>query len=116
MKDIYTMKLHEKIHIDKFLSVARVPGGWLYTTYPYLDSGCCMSTVFVPWHDSGRQIASNGNYEELSEKLKKSKDNVLRLGKKLLTAEGCIDSIQSDIQGDGGSVSWLCKQYYGENH
>jgi len=96
MKDIYTMKLHERFDLDHnessfadFTEVLRVPGGWIYVNYsdikPAPDDFSCfnMTSTFVPWHDSGRQIASNGNYEELREKLRK--------------AEAIIEQISNEI-------------------
>jgi len=131
MKDIYKMKLHEIFILadeeSAFMTVMRVPGGWIYQFHIKQVN---VSSTFVPWHDSGRQIASDGNYEELRAKLQNTENKLKKitddlsvmslkntdLKNKLRNAEGCIDSIQSDIKSDGGSVSWLCKQYYGQNH
>lgn len=79
MKDIYKMKLHEGITISKYVGVTRVPGGWLYTKYLYNNNDCSMNTTFVPWHDSGRLIESNGNNEELKAKLQKAEDFLYRI-------------------------------------
>lgn len=83
MKDIYKMEFHSTIQLDHLLTVLRVPGGWLYT---HNDN----ASTFVPWHDSGRQIASNGNYEELRDKLGKAE-------KKLKEAENTIFNLQSEL-------------------
>lgn len=47
-QELYDLKLHECIdYNDLFLTVVRVPGGWLYKHNNY--SPPCM--VFVPWHN-----------------------------------------------------------------
>jgi len=87
MKDIYNMKLHERLDFDRdnsddsfadFTEVLRVPGGWVYIHYSDIQPGnddlSCfnMTSQFVPWHDSGRLIKYGDNYSELREKLKKA--------------------------------------------
>jgi hypothetical protein len=52
MTDLYKMKLHETVVLKEgYLSVLRVHGGWIYTTYdgvaePYAFN---ISSVFVPY-------------------------------------------------------------------
>lgn len=58
-RDIYDMKLHERITFSNF-TIDRVPGGWLYTyliehTYPshsgrYTGS-LSATTTFVPYNE-----------------------------------------------------------------
>lgn len=42
-KDIYSMKLHKSIEINKYIVVTRVPGGWIYH-FPVKNV-----SVFVPF-------------------------------------------------------------------
>jgi len=67
MDDIYKMKLHEEIIITKtdhrIESVRRVPGGWIYRSFVPHSGQTVLTSTFVPWHDSGRQIENSGNYE-----------------------------------------------------
>jgi hypothetical protein len=48
MSDIYKMKLHEVIEIDRCTSAQRVPGGWIYTT---CSISRAISSVFVPYNN-----------------------------------------------------------------
>ena len=43
-KNVFNMKLHEKIMIDENIGVLCVPGGWIYI---FLKNN---SSVFVPWY------------------------------------------------------------------
>ena len=48
--NIYDMKLHEEIDLGNFISVLRVPGGWIYTTNEGIsESGYDASSCFVPY-------------------------------------------------------------------
>lgn len=48
-KSIYELGLHESIAIDSGTSVARVPGGWIYTWIA--PDASLVTSNFVPWHD-----------------------------------------------------------------
>ena len=50
--NIYKMKLHERNEIDKYRSVLRVAGGWIYEFYADGDGpgSFRVSAIFVPWH------------------------------------------------------------------
>ena len=49
-KNIYTLELHENINISSQISVMRVPGGWIYTTFRYTNDNKAHShETFVPF-------------------------------------------------------------------
>lgn len=51
--DIYTLQLHEATFIrDCYMSVTRVPGGWIYTKYVNRE-GCpkAKGSAFVPFNN-----------------------------------------------------------------
>lgn len=48
-KSIYELGLHESIAIDSGTSVARVPGGWIYTWIA--PDASLVTSNFVPWHN-----------------------------------------------------------------
>jgi len=103
MKNIYNMKLHEvasdvaeKPNRLGAREIERVPGGW---NYIYFIKNQLTST-FVPWHDSGRQIASNGNYEELRTKLNEAENIIKELEHNLLepnTRDIAIDTVDEAV-------------------
>jgi len=100
MKDIYKMKLHEYTNSDKTTKITRVPGGWIYES---ILIGFGMTSVFVPWHDSGRQIENTGNYEELKAKLQKADDILFRLDSNILHTDAgqkVIRNIINEYYGD----------------
>lgn len=49
-KNIYNIKLHEELIIDKFNSVMRVAGGWVYKNFG-VSEDTPASLVFVPFHN-----------------------------------------------------------------
>lgn len=137
MKDIYDMKLHDTITIldnnTSTICIIRVPGGWLYQTIVESE----LTTTFVPWHDSGRQIDSNGNYEELREKLKKNEhdlyftekaldiihnentkfiDRLQMVEKKLNAAEVIIKRVYVGINNNGADSDTLLTMKIVINH
>jgi hypothetical protein len=51
--DIYTMALHDEIHLGKFLTIRRVPGGWLYIDSTYAGpDGYALTSSFVPYPEN----------------------------------------------------------------
>lgn len=54
-RGIYEMDLHEQVELAPTnITIARVPGGWLYTRYAWDTSNDAMShssSAFVPWHN-----------------------------------------------------------------
>jgi len=48
-KTIYDLRLHEILRVDKSVYVTRVPGGWIYHFWDFLDK--MDSMVFVPLND-----------------------------------------------------------------
>ena len=62
MGDIYEMTLHQYQDINvgpANLSVRRVPGGWIYTTYHPVSTGSQGSSVFVPFDDEFQPETKN---------------------------------------------------------
>ena len=61
MKDIYTLKLNEYTRMDtsedSFITILRVPGGWIFTehmeSFPVNKESAVMnlSSVFVPYNE-----------------------------------------------------------------
>jgi len=47
-KDMYTLKLNEKMDIGNSTYVRRVPGGWIYTKTFFSES---VHQIFVPYSD-----------------------------------------------------------------
>lgn len=60
-KSIYQLKLHEEMALDRWISVLRVPGGWIYQTSDPRYEGDNIA-VFVPF--------SNQFYHEEMERIK----------------------------------------------
>ena len=50
IKDLYSMKLHEKIVMED-MEIIKVPGGWIYrfNCHPEYRDGISESSVFVPF-------------------------------------------------------------------
>ena len=79
MDDIYRMGLHDTLtpgNNTGDISILRVPGGWIYREYSTGPDGeeNHISSVFVPFTDSGRFLDTNGNYETLRKQLDKAED------------------------------------------
>lgn len=51
MKNIYSLRLHERFSFDVF-EVVRVPGGWVYTTWESDGGSGALprTSVFVPYN------------------------------------------------------------------
>ena len=50
MSELHTMKLHDIIYMkDQYISILRVPRGWIYTTHGDFTGGYTPSSVFVPF-------------------------------------------------------------------
>ncbi len=49
IKSIYDLRLHEKLNLDKYTFVLRVPGGWIYQTSEPRYEWDNMA-VFVPFN------------------------------------------------------------------
>ena len=69
MSDIYSMKIHEQIEIEReydTLFITRVPGGWIY------QIGSSDHGTFVPYSNEGLQAGGPpiGNPDDLDELLK----------------------------------------------
>lgn len=49
--DIYGMELHAEIELDKYNTITRVPGGWIYRNWTYSDKNgdWIGNSVFVPY-------------------------------------------------------------------
>jgi hypothetical protein len=48
--DIYAMELHEEIELDKYNTILRVPGGWIYRNWTYSDRSDWQGhSSFVPY-------------------------------------------------------------------
>ena len=45
---IYTLKLHEQLDLSKWITIQRVPGGWIYEFLVPPDEGSDFG-VFVPF-------------------------------------------------------------------
>jgi hypothetical protein len=48
---IYEMTLHDEISRGDYLTIRRVPGGWIYTTFTNNDGDWYGSSTFVPYHN-----------------------------------------------------------------
>ena len=50
---LYKMKLHEELcpNTKAAISIVRVPGGWIYSTYYDVENCGNVSAVFVPFHN-----------------------------------------------------------------
>jgi hypothetical protein len=50
MNDLYEMELHDKISLDTYDVILRVPGGWIYQFYTEReDGGWNPTSQFVPF-------------------------------------------------------------------
>jgi hypothetical protein len=51
--DIYDLGLHDEIQIDRYNTIMRVPGGWIYKSFIGTESGNfnAVGMIFVPTND-----------------------------------------------------------------
>lgn len=48
LSEMKAMKLHEHVALTEFVSVMRVPGGWVYSEYTTDVNASTVALVFVP--------------------------------------------------------------------
>lgn len=70
MNDLYEMKMHDikapDVNGGMTISILRVPGGWIYTTYMKTMGGYIPSSVFVPYDSEFRNQPYNRGQEDES--------------------------------------------------
>jgi hypothetical protein len=47
-ENIYDMKLHDEISLNSFVTIRRVPGGWLYIDFSSCSPNSSVTSTFVP--------------------------------------------------------------------
>jgi len=102
MKDIYELALHEATQVDRFTTIKRVPGGWIYEmTYQNGEESYGYNSVFIPFSD------------EFKTKTSKEKQMHHKLG-----FLGCSFLIPKHTEWGDKEVSplkWACLKYNEEN-
>lgn len=55
-ENIYDLKLHETIALDRWNDILRVPGGWIYKEWSGDADNPFVTTTFVPFNNEFKDV------------------------------------------------------------